>query len=94
MRCDLALNTRYEDLLEDYEAEAKRLVKFLELDESSPLLQAALEKYRPEVGSSEQKGVHFNKGKTGRFRQKMTLEQQEILSQKFSPYLKRMGYEV
>jgi hypothetical protein len=94
MGCDLALHTRYEDLLNNYEVEAMRLVKFLDLDENNSLLQTILEKYRPEGGSPEQKGVHFNKGKTGRFRQKMTLEQQEILSQKFNPYLKRMGYEV
>jgi len=94
MQCEFALHTRYEDLLNQYDSEAMRLVKFLELDENSESVLAVLEKYRPEQARSEQKGVHFNKGKTGRFRQKMTQEQQDILTQKFSPYLKRMGYEV
>jgi hypothetical protein len=97
--CDLALHTRYEDLLTNYDGEAARLVAFLSLDGDDPALRSVLDKYRPEQVRAEQaqttqKGIHFNKGKIGRFRQRLSPEQQAILVDKFSPYLSRMGYEI
>jgi hypothetical protein len=91
--CEHVLHTRYEELLADYEREAVRLVEFLHLDNQNPAVQQVLEKYRPAQASSTQKGLHFRKGKIGRFRQKWTPEQQKVLSQCFGPYLTRMGYE-
>ena len=46
--CDLALHSRYEDLLTSYESEAARLIDFLGLDGGDPALRAVLDKYRPE----------------------------------------------
>lgn len=94
MTCPQVLHARYEDLLDDYDAETARLVKFLGLDGESPDVRAALEKYRPEQARPDQKGIHFNKGKTGRFRQKLSTEQQEVLAVMFGPYLLKMGYEI
>ena len=94
MGCKRALHTRYEDLLSNYEAEAEHLVRFLGLDWQRPGLQAVVKKYQPEQGQADQKGLHFNKGKTGRFRQKMTQDQQAILAEAFGPYLEKMGYSV
>jgi hypothetical protein len=95
--CQLVLHARYEDLLTDYDGEAARLAVFLDLDPGNPAVQAALEKYRPErargtQAQSGQKGIHFNKGVIGRFRQRTTPEQQELMAEKFGPYLERMGY--
>jgi hypothetical protein len=95
--CQLALHARYEDLLTDYDGEAARLAVFLDLDPGNPSVQAALEKCRPErargtQAQSGQKGIHFNKGVIGRFRQRTTPEQQELMAEKFGPYLERMGY--
>lgn len=92
MGCRQALHTRYEDLLFDYDTQAGRLVQHLGLDRQDEAVCAAVEKYRPESAQSGQKGLHFSQGKTGRFRQKMSAEQQAILAQKFGPYLERMGY--
>ena len=90
-----ALQARYEDLLADYDSEAGRLATFLGLDPQAAAIHAAIEKFRPEQAARPaQKGIHFNKGKTGRFRQKLSLEQQEVLAQKFGAYLPRMGYEI
>jgi len=97
--CDLALHSRYEDLLTGYDREAARLVAFLGLDGSDPALRLVLDKYRPEQVRVEkkqatQKGIHFNKGKIGRFRQRLSPEEQAVLADKFGPYLTRMGYEI
>jgi hypothetical protein len=87
------LTVRYEDLLTNYDAESARLVEFLKLNGSSPEVRAVIEGYRPGAGDSQQ-GLHFYKGKIGRFRESYTPEQQLILKEKLGHYLPRMGYEV
>jgi hypothetical protein len=94
MACSQALHTRFESLKDNYDSEAARLVGFLGLDVQDAALQAVLERYRPEAARAQQKGIHFNKGRTGRFREKFTPDQQQVLAEKFGPYLTRMGYEV
>jgi hypothetical protein len=94
MVCKQALHVRYEDLLNNYENEAERLVRFLGLDLQQPGFRAVVEKYRPEQVQADQKGLHFNKGKTGRFRQKMSQDQQAILAEAMGPYLEKMGYPI
>ena len=90
--CMQALHTRYETLLEEYDAEAGQLAGFLELDIQQPEIRQALDKYRPEGAQPDQKGLHFSKGKVGRFRYKLSEEQQAILARAFGPYLEKMGY--
>lgn len=87
------LHTCYENMLSDYDTEASRLGEFLKLDKTSLRYQSVIDKYRPEESArTEQKGLHFSKGKIGRFRQKMTSDQQEILVQTFGNYLQTLGY--
>jgi len=93
VKCPQALHSRYEDLLTNYDEESGRLVGFLKLARESQIIRDVLEKYRPEQARSDQKGLHFRQGKIGRFRQKLSTEQQEIMAQRFGPYLSRMGYE-
>ncbi len=93
MTCPQVLHTRFEDFKTNYDHEANRLANFLGLDLRQPALQAVIERYRPEKARSQQKGIHFNKGQSGRYREKFTPEQQEVLGEKFGPYLQRMGYE-
>jgi hypothetical protein len=85
------LIARYEDLLTNYETESAKLVDYLKLDRTSPKVQAVVEKYRPGAAEGQQ-GLHFFKGKIGRFREAYNEEQQSILSEKLSAYLPRMGY--
>jgi hypothetical protein len=92
--CPQVLHARYEDLLTGYEGEAERLVAFLGFDPGEPAVRAVLDKYRPVQAQSGQIGIHFNKGVIGRFRQRATPEQQQIMADKFGPYLTRMGYEI
>ena len=86
------LIARYEDLLLNYDAEVTRLVRFLKLDGSRPEVQAVIEKYRPEKGEGQQ-GLHFFKGKIGRFRQAYSEEEQKIMREKFGAALRSMGYD-
>ncbi len=85
------LITRYEDLLTDYEAEMRRLIHFLGLDENHPEVRAVMERYRPGTGNDQQ-GLHFYKGRIGRFREHYSPEEQRILAEHFGDALKRMGY--
>jgi len=86
------LIVRYENLLTNYDDEVARLVQFLKLNESSAEVQKVIGSYRP--GASEgQQGLHFYKGKIGRFRDAYNAEEQAILREKLGPYLAHMGYE-
>ena len=87
------LIARYEDLLMNYDDEAKRLVGFLKLDGSRPEIQKVTDGYHPAAAEGQQ-GLHFFKGKIGRFRESYTAEQQAILKERMSGYLSRMGYEL
>ena len=87
------LIARYEDLLTDYDSEAKRLVEFLKLDGSRPEIQKVTAHYRPGA-SDEQQGLHFFKGKIGRFRESYTEEQQAVMKDRLGGYLAKMRYEV
>jgi hypothetical protein len=87
------LIARYEDLLTDYDKEVARLVSSLKLDENKVEVQQVIDGYRPGTAEGQQ-GLHFFKGKIGRFRESYNPEQQEILREKLGLYLRRMGYEV
>ena len=92
LACDLSLNLRYEELLSDYDAQVDRLIKFFSLGDEISILQPIIDQYRPDQGSSQQKGTHFVKGKIGRYRQKLTQQQQQLCLDAFSDYLECMGY--
>ena len=87
------LIARYEDLLTDYEKESSRLVDFLRLNKTSAEVQKVIDAYRPGAAEGQQ-GLHFYKGKIGRFREAYSAGEQEILKEKLGPYLQRMGYEL
>lgn len=87
------LVARYEDLLTHYSEESARLTQYLKLDGSSAEVRKVVEMYRP-GSNDEQQGLHFFKGKIGRFRDVYSEDQKQILAAKLSTYLPRMGYEV
>jgi len=88
-----ALIARYEDLLTDYDHEVERLVQFLKLDGDRSDIQKVTDGYRPKAAEGQQ-GLHFFKGRIGRFRESYTPEQQAILKERMGGYLSRMGYEL
>ena len=92
LACDQSLNLRYEELLSDYDAQVDRLIKFFDLRDEISVLQPIIDQYRPDQGNIQQKGTHFVKGKIGRYRQKLTNQQQQLCLEAFGDYLERMGY--
>lgn len=95
------LLVRYEDLLLDYDHEVARLASFLDLELQQPQNQQAIERYRPEQAlrssgqaQTDRKGLHFSHGKIGRFRQKMSPQEQAAMAERLSPHLERMGYPI
>ena len=86
------LVARYEDLLTDYDHEVSRLVRFLKLNGDKPEVRSVIDAYRPSAAEGQQ-GLHFYKGKIGRFREAYSAEEQAFLKEKLGAYLERMGYE-
>ena len=87
------LTARYEDLLRNYDSEVLRLVGFLSLDGSSSKVREVIDAFRPEKGEGRE-GLHFFKGKVGRFRDAYSAAEQAILREKMGMYLPRMWYEI
>ena len=87
------LIARYEDLLTNFDDEVMRLVGFLKLNGSNPDVEKVIESYRPGAAEGQQ-GLHFYKGKIGRFRQAYSPEQTAVLNQALASALARMGYSV
>jgi len=86
------LIARYEDLLTDYDNEAARLAGFLKLDGGRPEVRNVIDGYRPGAADGQQ-GLHFFKGRIGRFREAYNAGEQAILKEKLGLYLQQMGYE-
>jgi len=91
-RAKNVLTARYEDLLTDYDREVTRLLGFLKLDGSRQEVQKVTDAFRPEAAEGQQ-GLHFYKGRIGRFRESYSAEQQGVLKENMGAYLPRMGYE-
>lgn len=87
------LVSRYEDLLQDYDVEARRLAAFLGIEVTKPEIGDVLGRFRPEHAEGRQ-GTHFFKGRVGRFREAFSTAQQATLAVKFGPYLEKMGYPI
>lgn len=86
------LVARYEDLLTNYDAESAKLVDYLKLDGNKPEVQSVIAQYRPGANDGQQ-GLHFYKGKIGRFRESYTEAQQKVLNDRLGAWLAQMGYE-
>lgn len=88
------LIVRYEDLLTDYDTEMEKLLAYLDSDPEDDAVQGVLENYRPGKADAEQLGLHFFKGKIGRFRQAYANDQQAQMAERFGAALQKMGYDV
>ena len=84
---------RYEDLKTDYDNQAANLAAFLEVDPKEPEAAAVLAQYRPEKASAGDSGLHFVRGLSGRHKEKLTPEQQQLCLDAFGDKLDDMGYQ-
>ncbi len=88
------LCTRYEDLLTRYDDETSRLVNFFHLDMENSAVREVLARYHPEHDASGKTGLHFYRGKIGRFRQAYSEEQQARMLEVFGDFLRKNHYEL
>ncbi|MBT3321202.1 MAG: hypothetical protein HN392_02855 [Anaerolineae bacterium] len=88
------LTARYEDLLMNYDVEINRLLAYLKLDASEEKYKQIIEKYRPGKAETGQEGLHFFKGKIGRYKEAYTNEEQAQMRERFGESLPEMGYEL
>lgn len=85
---------RYEDLVQNYEQEAIRLMNFLNVDTDLNQVKDVVRRYSPERGSASLKGSHFSHGETERFRRVLSPEMLANITQAFGETLEKMGYQV
>jgi hypothetical protein len=93
MQVPTVLKSRYEDLLQDYDKESSKLVRFLGLNPQDTTVQAVVEKHRPGGQGQGSQGTHFFKGQIGRFRERYSADEQKILADRFGASLLKMGYD-
>ena len=90
-KCNGVLVTRYEDLLANTFAEAKRLSEFLKLNLDEDSVWKVCEKY--DRNNAAQGGrLHFNQGIIGRHHDQLSPRHQELCQRRLGPFLKQMGY--
>ena len=93
--CDGVLLTRYEDLHADTHGQLRRLADYLDLDVSEKQIEAIVAAYdrgRMKADISSAGHLHFNKGVTGRFKEVLSQEHQELCRRRLGRYLELMGY--
>ena len=86
------LTARYEDLLMNYDAEMERLLTYLGLDSADEKFKTVIEEYRPGKAAADQQGLHFFKGKIGRYKEAYTSAEQTQMQELFGETLQDMGY--
>ena len=86
------LFVRYEDLVVDPVKESRRLAGFLGIDVSPKILLEIEKRYVVDSDQVDLKGLHFNKGVTGRFRHLMNQKERYLCREHFGSYLQKMGY--
>ena len=86
---------KYEDLVKNTVGELLRLANFLEIKVKEDKIKEIIKNHSSKNLKKSNVNLnkyHFNKGKTGRFREVMTEEEIELCNKTFGHYLEKMGY--
>lgn len=94
MACPGLFHCKYEELLSGYDTQINQFTKFLKLNADNLRHKEVFNSHQPGSSRPGGKGLHFQRGKIGRFREVFNEDQIAVLNEKFSPHLERMGYEV
>lgn len=89
---DKCYSVRYEDLLQNYQAQAERLCQFLGIGLGEPGIKTVIDRFRPETGHDQRQGMHFVKGKIGRHREHFKQTHHQICRTMFGDFLDKYGY--
>lgn len=87
---DGIMKIKYEDFREDPFFQMKAISTFIELDLSDSQIKNIIDKYTP--NKTSQKGLHLNKGITGRFRSVLKSSELKLCQEYFGNYPSEMGY--
>lgn len=87
---DGVLSIKYEDFREDPFLNLKKIYNFLQLDFTDQKTKYIVDKYNS--NGTPQKGLHLNKGVTGRFRSALKASDLELCQKYFGSYPQEMGY--
>jgi hypothetical protein len=88
-----AVMVRYEDLLADPFEQMERISAHIGIIVSAQNIRAIIERYQISNRANWKHDLHFNVGKAGRWKERMSPEQQQKAMELFGEYLPRMGYE-
>ena len=88
-----ALLVRYEDLLEDPHKQMLRVSQHIGISIPEQALQEVIERYQISNRENWKHDLHFNVGKTMRWKEKFNPEQKQRAGGLFDQYLPGMGYE-
>jgi hypothetical protein len=86
------LIVKYENFKLNYEDEVVRLGEHLNLDLSDPRMKGILDSYRPDQTPQKKQGLHFVKGKVGRYQEFLTKDQIERCNLLFGDFLRDHHY--
>jgi len=93
MKSQRAPFVRYEDLLRNPYEEMERVSLHIGISVPEERLRAIIERYQISNRANWQQDLHFNVGKAGRWKERLSPEQQQKATELFGDYLARMGYE-
>ena len=87
------LVVKYEDLKGNFDQEADRLLDFLGIDSGEENIKSIIDQYRPDQKPKKSPGLHFVKGKVGRYQEAFTADQLTTCDRLFGDFLDEHGYE-
>ena len=86
------LAVKYEDFKSNYDHEVSKLITFLEIDPTEKKIKEIIGSYRPEQKGQNRQGLHFVKGKVGRYKDSFTDSQIDQCDRLFGDFLQEYGY--
>ena len=86
------LAVKYEDFKSNYDHEVSKLITFLEIDPTEKKVKEIIGSYRPEQKGQNRQGLHFVKGKVGRYKDSFTDSQIDQCDRLFGDFLQEYGY--
>ncbi len=86
------LVVKYEDFKSNYDQEVSKLIAFLGINQTENKIKEIVDSHRPEQKGQNQQGVHFVKGKVGRYKDTFTDSQLDKCERLFGDFLREYGY--
>jgi hypothetical protein len=93
VRSGRAIFVRYEDLLQDTVEQMQRVSSHVGITVAEERLRTIVEHYQISNRANWQHDLHFNVGRVGRWKERLSPGQQQNAMELFGDYLARMGYE-